>query len=305
MEDFEADEEERYLASGLRFGPVAASVRERIRSEWRATPREQREETLQRLRLVGSYAEGVFRSEAYLASGDMAKWFALEHMSLDEILNAARSLPLPQPTTEEEDAAFDAKSERRHRMWDLEEQGYFGRTVEFDPKSSDWIFVRFGEVPESNRSVFGLGLSDAEGAQGDWRQESGNMTHEPGICVFRVHAHPGVHGAYVLMDPHYDLARYDVGGQTRHLLGVIPHTDTPDEVKAVKIGGHLKTINGMDGSLRCELGSDGEYLIDGLKPLKVESLELDQVWVSEGVSVRAFLCAHRKYEFENVSVPGM
>jgi hypothetical protein len=305
VDDFEADDEERYLLAGLNDGRVNESIRERIRSQWRQTPPEQRWDHLQDLRLIASYAEGIFRSEAYRASGDMRKWFDLENKPLDDILALAKAAREAAQSSQVDDEAYEAETERQHRMWDLEEQGYFGRTVEFDPNSGDWIFVRFGELPKDKRSVFGLGLSDAEDTQGGWKQESGNMTHEAGICVFRAHAHPGLPGAYVLMDPHYDLARYDVGGQTRHLLGIIPQADSLDEIKAVIINGHLKTSKARDGSLRCELGSDGEYLIDGFKPVVSTLVPLENIWVSNNVSVADFLREYRQFENEMTASPGL
>jgi hypothetical protein len=107
------------------------------------------------------------------------------------------------------------------------------------------------------------------------------------------------------MDPHYDLARYDVGGQTRHLLGIIPQADSLDEIKAVIINGHLKTIKARDGSLRCELGSDGEYLIDGFKPVVSTLVLLENIWVSNNVSVADFLREYRQFENEMTASPGL
>ncbi|TLX15958.1 hypothetical protein [Rhizobium sp. MHM7A] len=280
MTDEDAKIEEvhlRYHSFG--GGRVREAVRDRIVAVWRETPSECRERVLRDLHRVGWFVDAMFRANAFHADGDLNSWFALETQSVEEIIalsNAwheeqiALAAGLPdddEPETEDRD--------------DLEESGAYGRTVEFEPSSSDWIFIRFGPMPKSGRSQCGLIGEDVEDAQDQWRVELGNMTHEAGVCVFRAYRHPGHPGHFVLIQPHFEHARYGVPGQESHLMAIMPEADVAEDIPVMQVKGSLKTIRGFDGSRRCELGSDGEYLIDAFSPLTTENLEIGKIWMTE------------------------
>lgn len=126
---------------------------------------------------------------------------------------------------------------------------------------------------------------DLEDGQDAWKVELGNMTHEAGVCVFREYRHPDHPGHLVLLEPFFEHARYGVLGQEAHLLSIMPEADDVEDIPALQVDGTLKTIKGFDGSIRCELGSDGEYLVDVAAPMKVKPIDVSTVWVTEKASV--------------------
>src|SRR5690606_21697852 len=116
---------------------------------------------------------------------------------------------------------------------------------------------------------------------------------EAGVSVFRCHMHPDVPGAYVLMAPDFSKARYQVPSQDGHLLAVIPDEEG-EEPEAWLLRGTPVTVKARDGSLRCDLGSDGEYLL-GTRGLEAEPVSLGMVYVHRGQSVEDFLMERRGY----------
>jgi len=151
-------------------------------------------------------------------------------------------------------------------------------------------------MPKTGRSVFGLMGEDNEDGVDPWRLELGNMTHEAGVCVFKAHRHPDVPDAFVLIQPHFELARYNVSNAVEHLLAIIPDAESLQDIPVLKIHGDLVTIKGGDKTLRADLGSDGEYLLDTGKHHDVEKIDISRVWASERVSVTELLQRYRRFD---------
>lgn len=49
--------------------------------------------------------------------------------------------------------------------------------------------------------------------------------------------------------------------------------------------GHLAICRGRDGTIRAELGSDGEYLIDAFRPYAITPVDPSIVYANEAVSI--------------------
>lgn len=278
------DEDAKIEEAGLKFhtfarGRVREAVRDRIVDLWRSTPAGVREAILPRLYQVSAYIENIFRSNAFTRQGDLSEWFALEQIDTWELIERSDAWHAlnHQATT----ASMDEED------WDREdrEDRLFGRTVVFEPASAEWIFVRFGGMPVSGVSRCGLIGEDLEDRRDEWKAELGNMTHEAGVCVFRAYRHPDHPEHLVLLEPFFEHARYGVPGQEAHLLSIMPEADDCEDIPAFQVDGSLKTIKGFDGSLRCELGSDGEYLVDVAAPVAVRPLDVSTLWVTEKASV--------------------
>lgn len=306
MDDLEAKFEGLHLASSFKVNSVGNAVRDKVVSHWNVTAPEARAVVLQQLKLVSSFVDQTFRENAFTHAGEMNRWFALAEATIEALSVKAEEWKASFPVlTDEEMELLEQEEAKQERIWELEEQGAYGRTVAFEEGSADWIFLRFGDLPKSKRSICGIVIDEAEDYANGWREELGNMTHESGISIFRGYRHPSHPDNYVLLDPHYDLARYHVGGLTSHLLAIIPHVDDLSEIKMMKINGSLKTIKGLDGTLRCDLGSDGEYLLDGFKPHDVQEIALDTVWVSEKENVADFLRRCRNFDSDTSMRPGI
>lgn len=279
------DEDAKIEEASLRFhtfsrGRVREAVRDRVLEMWQNTPPNMREVVLPQLFGVSAYIESIFRANAFHRQGDLSDWFAFEHMETSVLLEKssawhARNLAVFS-------ASDDESEELEHEE---QEDAVFGRTVAFDPASADWIYVRFGGMPRSGVSQCGLIGEDLEDGPDPWKVELGNMTHEAGVCVFRAYRHPDHPGHLVLMEPFFEHARYGVPGQEAHLLAIMPETDTVEDIPALQVNGTLKTVKGFNGSLRCELGSDGEYLIDVAAPVVVQPLDMNSIWVTERARV--------------------
>jgi quinol monooxygenase YgiN len=240
---------------------------------------------------VSAYIENIYRSNAFARQGDLSEWFALERMETSALIAKSnawhdRNL-LVAPSFSDDEELDDEDSEDR----------FFGRTVAFEPSSSDWIFVRFGAMPVSGVSRCGLIGDDLEDGPDAWKTELGNMTHEAGVCAFRAYRHPDHPGHLVLMEPFFEHARYGVPGQEAHLLSIMPEADDCEGIPALQLDGELKTIKGFDGSLRCELGSDGEYLVDVTAPVVVRPLDVSALWVTEKARVIDVLASARSHVF--------
>jgi hypothetical protein len=291
------DEEAKSEEVGLRYhafahGRVREAVRDRVLAFWHDTPEQMREVVLPQLFRVASYIENIFRSNAFHREGDLSDWFALEHAETSSLLeksNAwhARNVELSLLLDDHDDEVD----------YEDEEAEFFGRTVAFEPASVDWIYVRFGGMPKSGVSQCGLIGEDLEDGPDSWKVELGNMTHEAGVCVFRAYRHPDHPGHLVLMQPFFEHARYGVTGQEPHLLAIMPEADSVDEIPVLQVNGSLKTIKGFDGSLRCELGSDGEYLIDVAAPITVEDLDVTSLWVTERAKVVDVVASAKRFVY--------
>jgi hypothetical protein len=281
MNDIDANIEEanlRYYSFGR--GRVREAVRDRVLGFWRNTAESEREVVLPQLYRVSSYMESVFRTNAFTRQGDLSGWFALENAEVPALLemsNAWHQRNLEAASlVEDNDDEFEC---------DELDDAVYGRTVSFEPTSSEWIFVRFGGMPRSGVSKCGLIGEDLEDGPDPWKVELGNMTHEAGVCVFRAYRHPDHPGHLVLMEPFFELARYGVPGQEAHLLSIMPEATDAEDIPVIQIGGSLKTIKGFDGSLRCELGSDGEYMIDAAASVVVHPVDIGMIWLTERTTV--------------------
>lgn len=282
--------------SAFPCGDVGRALAAEARVLWDGCRDEADREKVERIcQRAGAYAREAYRKGAWTRSGDLDEWFSLPFMGLAEIARrqeARMSAWLSIPLDEEEDARRETEDERVEA---LERDGFYGRTRRFEPESSDWIFVRFGGMPVEGRSVFGLAGEDTEDGPDPWRQELGGMTHEAGVSVFRARRHPDQRGSLVLVEPDFSLARYGVVSQRSHLLSVMPDVDHVNELRPISVEGPLVTCKAADGTLRAELGSDGEYLVDGGRAT-CAPLDLHQLWVSRSQSVRDLLAESRRFE---------
>jgi len=278
------DEDAKIEEASLRYhtfsrGRVREAIRDRVITMWQSTPANMRQVVLPQLFGVSAYIENLFRTNAFNRQGDLSDWFALEHMETSALLeksNAWRARNL---------AALSLSGDDEEVDYDELEDAVFGRTVAFEPASADWIYVRFGGLPKSGVSQCGLIGGDLEDGPDPWKVELGNMTHEAGISVFRAYRHPDHMDHLVLMEPFFEHARYGVPGQEAHLLAIMPEANHAEDIHALQVTGTLKTIKGFDGSLRCELGSDGEYLIDIAAPAVVQPIDINSLWMTERATI--------------------
>lgn len=291
------DEEAKFEEASLRYhsfarGRVREAVRDRILAFWQGTPENMREVVLPQLFGVSAYIENIFRANAFNRQGDLSEWFALEHMEAFTLLaksKAWHARNLAASSLSDDDAD--------ENDYEDEEAAVFGRTVAFDPSSVDWIYVRFGGMPKAGVSQCGLIGEDLEDGPDPWKAELGNMTHEAGVCVFRAYRHPDHPGHLVLLEPFFEHARYGVPGQEAHLLAIMPEVDSAADIPVLQVNGALKVIKGFDGSPRCELGSDGEYLIDIAAPVVTQPLDMNSIWMTERAAVVDVLANARRYVY--------
>lgn len=299
MNDIEEKLAEYDLLGCFPRNEVGGKLAEQALLAWRAAQGVDAKETVSsEASKVANYAAHVFRANAYFRDGDMAEWFALPELGLPEIVRRWQRLrdeweAARLEVSEEDEWAAEAEAERIGR---LEDDGAYGRTLPYDEESERWIYIRFGGRPQEGPSRFGLAGEDTEDGPDPWRAETGGMTHEAGVSVFRAYRHPDVDGAYVLMCPAFDLARYGVPDSETHLLSVFPRAKPGDTGTAFRVDGSLATVRARDKTSRCELGSDGEYLIDWKKPCSFQPVELVSVWFSETETLPAFLSRRRFHE---------
>lgn len=297
MDDFEDKQQEWEIRSLFPENDVGRSLRQSAIDLWRATPLSERWDAVSIIQDAAAYVRSTFASNAYSHSGSLDEWFQLPTKSLTEMASHNRVLreqSYVELTDEEQELEWAAEAEQ-DRLDQMEQDGFFGRTLPYYPESDDWIYIRFGSMPEG-ASICGLTLDENEDGPNPWRVELGNLSHEAGICVFRGYRHPDHDGAYILEQPCFELARYGVGSQEDHLNAIIPRVEDGEVIPVLKIKGSLATTKAMNGMLRADLGSDGEYLLATNKPMSAEALSLDQVWVSESYSVKTLLWDRRGYD---------
>lgn len=299
MNDLEIRLVEQDILASFPRNEVGRALAEQALAAWRAaTDDDGRGQAENAASMAGNYAAHVFRTNAWFRDGDMEEWRTLPKLGIEEIFLRWKALRQAwedrlASVSDEEQWAADDEAARIDR---LEAEGAYGRTLPYDPESERWIYIRFGGMPAVGKSVFGLAREDTEDGPDPWRQELGDMTHEAGVSVFRAYMHPDVEGAYVLVAPAFELARYGVPGQEAHLLSVFPRGKPGDTGTAIRVDGSLATCRAPDRTLRLELGSDGEYLIDPKKPCTVHPVDVASIWVSEKESLPDFLSRTRFYE---------
>lgn len=291
MDEIERKEEEWDILGRFPNNDVGAVLRQRALRMWRSAADTDLWDIKLLLNDVATYANSVYRQNAFSHSGSLDHWFELPCLEFEVMAAEFRKQRAgsSHELTDEEQERLWAEEEEQERQDKMEEDGFFGRTLPLDPESGDWIYIRFGNMPSQKKSVFGLIREDTEDGPDPWRQELGNMTHEAGICVFKAYRHPDIKDAYVLEPPCFELARYGVSSPEEHLNAIIPIADSIEDIPVLKINGDLVSVKARDGSARADLGSDGEYLVDGHMPMHSERLTIDQVWISEKYSVTSLL----------------
>jgi len=304
MDDIEQKFEEHALRSNFPPNTVGRALADEAVALWKSAMTESgRERAYRAAHLAASYANVCFSSNAFSREGNLSEWFSLPDIGIAELAcRQQRRIDRFRSLTDEELERLEEEEDERERQDRLEEEGAYGRTLPWTSECDGWIFVRFGKMPLHGKSVFGLAREDNEDGPDPWRQELGGMTHEAGVSVFRAYRHPDVPDALVLMQPHFDLARYGVSSQREHLLSVIPRKGD-GEVEAFRIDGFLATCRGFDKSVRLELGSDGEYLVDARRPYSAIRLQLDSIWVSEWMRLDDLLNEARFCEFDAGPLP--
>ncbi len=246
-----------------------------------------------RLSDAGCYATRELADNAATRSGDLSTWFALPELPFEELARRGRALraawaaaadPEEEERLEIEQWKADAEAERIAR---IEDAGGFGRTHHYDPECERHIYIRLGDVPAGGYSRFGLAGADIEDGPDPWRAATGNKVREPGMSVFRAYRHPDVPDAYVLVEPDFRKAIYDVSSSEDHLLAVMPR----GRFTILRIDGSpvVATRRGVE---RIVLGTDGEYLIDPARPWTVSELPDSAIWISEEVRLTDFVARH-------------
>lgn len=246
-----------------------------------------------RLRDAACYATREFADNAAVRSGDLSTWFGLPGLPFDELARRGRALraawaaaadPEEDERLEIERWKADAEAERIAR---IEEVGGFGRTHLYGPDCERHIYIRLGDVPAGGYSRFGLAGADTEDGPDPWRTATGNKVREPGMSVFRAYRHPDVPDGYVLVEPDFRQAIYDVPSPEDHLLAVMPE----GRPTILRIDGSpvVATRRGVE---RIVLGTDGEYLIDPTRPWTAAELPASAIWISEEVSLTDFVARH-------------
>jgi hypothetical protein len=284
------------VGPGRRLGEAAAAA-------VLVAPVAERGEALDVARDAATYATHL-SSALWLRDADTSGWFALDGMDVSEAalrgrsLSSSWSVAAPGRTEDELDREQEsdwAAEAERDRIDELEDRGAYGRTLAHAPDAERWIYVRFGRMPKEGKSAFGLMGEDTEDTRDPWREELGGMSTEAGVCVLRAGHHPSVPGAYVVVQPDFSMARYNVPNFEDYLNAIIPRFEEGEEPTVLRIDGSPVVSRAFDRTLRLELGSDGEYLIDMSRPAEVVPLTLADVYVSEGMSVEDFLLERRGY----------
>ncbi|WP_315922494.1 hypothetical protein [Mesorhizobium sp. SP-1A] len=286
------------IRSEFGYNVVAEALSDQAVNYYLAAAESKKDETYFEIRSAAGYVRHVFQTNAFTNDGSLDHWFELPTLGIQELARRQRELRTKweSEVTAISDEEHEAIEAERERVSDLEDEGFYGRTVAYTPEMKNWIYIRFGKMPKTGRSAFGLMGEDNEDGVDPWRQELGNMTHEAGVCVFKAYRHPDVPDAFVLIQPHFELARYNVSNAEEHLLAIIPDAESLQDIPVIKIHGDLVTTKGRDGTLRADLGSDGEYLLDTGKPHEVEEIDISRVWATERVSVTELLQRYRRFD---------
>jgi len=316
-DDIERLTEEADLRSSFPRGGSGLFLADAAVAEYRVAGTDaEREAARDRARLAATYAGHAWRLGAYDRHASLDDWHAIpargygDAVSRGEAVRAswAATDPAPGPDDDEAWAAYDAAEAAREaeaeRVDRLEDEGAYGRTLAHTPDADTWIFVRFGHLPAGGRSAFGLAGEDTEDGPDPWRAEMGNMTHEAGMSVFRAYRHPDIEGDYVLIEPCFDHALYGVPGWESYLLSVIPRYRHGEERSAALVSGKPLASMARDRTMRLELGSDGEFLVDPRSPVSAEPLSLDKVHASPGMTVARLLERRVAHEWETYPMDG-
>jgi len=144
-----------------------------------------------------------------------------------------------------------------------------------------WPMIRFGLF--RNRSMVGF---DAE-----MRRDMGNKTHEPGISCFRSQDYQN---GYLIM-AHEGRSSWTVGFEYEKMLypwlrQACPQyrrwqqDGTPMDIFVLR--GHLTSYGKNNEWL--EVGSDGEYLLNPMKPYERRHLSPDRLWLSERATLQQY-----------------
>ena len=231
---------------------------------------------------------------------NLTEWFNLKNLSLDQILTLAKQYYKqqykPYDSNEEEDNDDDFPEEFNEKI---------GFCV-YHEQMDHFHFMRFGQIPKTGRSIFGLAGEDNEDGPDEWRTETGNKTHEAGISVLQVHRNDNDPQGWILQTPNFAHARYGIQNFDDYLLTILPMKQlyiwkkNPTHSVAFHIEGSIVTINmpiNKKKSIQmAELGSDGEFLINPKKPMKITPVNPEHVYLSSNIKLLDFL--NSKHYFE-------
>lgn len=242
----------------------------------------------QKLAQAGNFAQRLYSENADRHGANLDEWFSLTPDDLDDLMQRAADERATWMHFMQEEENDDAEEEME-RLDRLEDTGAYGRTLPWKSDMDDWLFIRFGPIPANGKSLFGLARDDNEDGPDAWRQELGNMSHEAGMSVFRAWRHADHLNEFILIEPNFQLARYGVPDFETYLLSLLPDEFGADRMSVSLVQGSLTTIKAFDGTLRCDLGSDGEYLLNCARPLRSLSLQISDIWIAPSVSLEKML----------------
>jgi hypothetical protein len=232
-------------------------------------------------RAVSAWLSHLYESGAWTHAGSLAGWREAEGLAWGAMRDRA--------------GAWLAAA-RRARAAIEEGDGERGGEREEAPDGlvhwsadmADWLWIRFGPPPEGGRSRFGLADGGAEDRRDDWFVECGGKRFENGASALRARRHPDVDGAFVLVEPWFEKARYAVRGFEDYLSTIIPDGG---DTEVFLLRAEPVTVAGRRGVVYADLGSDGEHLLDLSRPWSAVRVPFSVVWASDGATVADVLGA--------------
>ena len=207
---------------------------------------------------------------------DLSEWFQLDKLNYQQLLQRTKQSIKPIEYSNDDDEEEDEI-----------EVSETSRFVPYLEDMENWHYIRFGRIPTQGGSHFGLAGDDNEDGPDEWRKETGGMTREAGVSVFRAaRSHNDPQGWEIFM-PDFDRARYQVSDEISYMKSILPAASiakwrkNPDTPLALLLHGSPVTIKMQRSKTPfIELGSDGEYLIDTKKPLRVTNVGIDHIYIS-------------------------
>jgi hypothetical protein len=123
---------------------IAEALSEQAVNYYLAAAENKKDETYWEIKSAAGYVRHVFHANAFTNDGSLDHWFELPSLGIPELARRQGELHVKWDAeatsiSDEEYAAIEVELDR---VSDLENEGFYGRTVAYTPEMKDWIYIR-------------------------------------------------------------------------------------------------------------------------------------------------------------------
>jgi len=139
--DLTVDDRDNIYSIRSEFGNnvVAKALSDQAVNYYLAADESKKDETYFEIRDAAGYVRHVFHTNAFTNDGSFDHWFELPTFGIPELARRQRELRVKwhAEAAAISDEEHDAIEAERDRVSDLEDEGFYGRTVAYTPEMKD------------------------------------------------------------------------------------------------------------------------------------------------------------------------